>query len=360
MKKKKEISTYAFVYHYWNINNLMSYYGYKEDWDQKKYSAFDIFVEHPLGENSTRRHYCGSIKQKRWIEACKKGEIYGEIIAVFTGENAGIIAHEYEHQMIITHKALYGQDTLYNKNDGYAKFSTSGIHEPKSEEAKKNMRDSWTPERRKAKGDVVRALWKDPEYRENMPDRHGENNGMYGKGYKLKGENNGMYNNHHSEATRQLLSELKTIWICPIRLAYLRNSKKMYIKDIAKELGVCVGCIKKNIKKYNLPKIDKRNHNYIVIDRDKLYQLYVIEKKTVRECAKIFGVGKNVINNRAKEYGFYERKTGKNNYNYVEVDLDKLYDLYVNQKMTIEQCSKELGCSGSVIWSRLHKFGISR
>lgn len=141
----------AFVYHYWNIKNFMSYYGYKEK-IIKNYMPKDIFVEHPLGENSTNTHYCSSCKQKRWKEACKRGEIYGEIIAVFTGENAGIIAHEYEHQMIITHKALYGQDTLYNENDGYAKFSTAGITPEKApfgghnhtEKSKKQISDTVT------------------------------------------------------------------------------------------------------------------------------------------------------------------------------------------------------------------------
>lgn len=349
----------AFVYHYWNIETLKSYYGYKESWD-KKYSPFDIFIEHPTTEKNNSKQYTGSIKQKKWKQDKLAGKIYGEIIAVFTGENAGNLAHEYEHQMIITHKAKYGQETLYNRNDGYAGFSTAGVHTPKSEKAKKNMRDSWTPERRKEKGDVSRNLWKDPEYRNNMPDRHGKNNNMYGKGYKLKGEKNGMYNNHHSEETRQLLSELKTFWICPIRLAYLYNAKQLYIKDIAKEFRVGGSVISKNIKKYKLPKRNKRSHKYIVVNKDKLYQLYVVEKRTTRECAKILGVGAGIITERAKEYGFYERKTGKNHYRYIDVDLDKLYDLYVNQKMTIEQCSKELGCSGSVIWSRLHKYGISR
>ena len=138
MAKNHKKHKIAFVYHYWNIETLKSYYGYKESWNSHIYSPFDIFVPHPLGEKSTNIHYCSSCKQKEWKQDCKDGKIYGEIIVVFTGENAGELAHEYEHQMIINHKALYGQEALYNRNDGYAKFSTAG--KPCSDKAKENLR----------------------------------------------------------------------------------------------------------------------------------------------------------------------------------------------------------------------------
>ena len=41
--------------------------------------------------------------------------------------------------------------------------------------------------------------------RDSMPDRHGENNPMYG--VRLTGEKNGMYGKHHTEETKKLLSE---------------------------------------------------------------------------------------------------------------------------------------------------------
>ena len=166
----------AFVYHYWNINNLMSYYGYKKDWNKKKYSLFDIFVTHPLGEKSTKNHYCGSITQDRWVKACENGEIYGEIIAVFTGKNAGILAHEYEHQMIISHKAKYGQETLYNRSDGYVKFSTLGYKASEGTRKKQSLakKNKKLPDKTKKKMSIAH-----------------------------KGEKNGMFGKHFSEGAKQ-------------------------------------------------------------------------------------------------------------------------------------------------------------
>jgi len=67
------------------------------------------------------------------------------------------------------------------------------------------------------------------------------------------GEKNGFYNHHHTEETKQLLSELKTIWICPLKIAYLYNIKKFTIKKISEQLGVCTGVISDAMKKNNIP-----------------------------------------------------------------------------------------------------------
>lgn len=242
----------AFVYHYWNINSLMSYYGYKESWN-KKLSPHQVFVNHPLGEKSTNVHYCSSCRQKRWKEACENGEIYGEIIAIFTGENAGELAHEYEHQMIITHKEKYGQNTLYNRNDGYAKFSTAG--KKTSEETKKKLIEidnkRWAkPGERKKKSDQSKEMWKNPDIRKQIIDgitgktRSEEQRKNYSKGAKDRwGDKN----------ERKRASELgKRNWenqeyrnkFCKIVIQYTKDGNFVAewpsVREIIRQLGLNV------------------------------------------------------------------------------------------------------------------------
>jgi len=262
----------AFVYHYWNINNLMSYYGYKENWNQKKRSTFDIFVEHPLGENSTNTHYCSSCRQKRWKEACKNGEIYGEIIAVFTGENAGELAHEYEHQMIITHKALYGQDSLYNRNDGYSKFSTTGlavrgfIGHKHTEETKIKMHKSAVG---RHQSEETRKKLSESHKGKKLSEEHRKKIAECNKGKKL------------SEETKRKIAE--------------GNKGKKLSEE----------------QKQKISKCHKGMHyHYKEIDIELVKKLNLEEHLTLAKIAKIIGVNDKTLKTRCIEAGFKYNKRG--------------------------------------------------
>lgn len=262
----------AFVYHYWNINNLMSYYGYKENWNQKKYSAFDIFVEHPLGENSTKNHYCGSIKQKRWIEACKKGEIYGEIIGVFTGENAGELAHEMEHQMIITHKAIYGQETLYNRNDGYAKFSTAGLavcgftNHKHSNETKRKMSEVATG---RHKSEETRKKLSESHKGKKLSEEHKRKIGEGNKGKKL------------SEETKIKIGE--------------GNKGKKLSEEQKQKISECHKGM---------------HYHYKEIDMELVKKLNLEDHLTLSKISKIIGINIKTLKYRCIEVGFKYNKRG--------------------------------------------------
>jgi hypothetical protein len=59
----------------------------------------------------------------------------------------------------------------------------------------------------------------------------------------------------------------------------------------------------------------RKNEHYIEISKDELYKLYIVEKRSLVDIAKIYYVSHPTIVNRLKEFGFYmkhkERKNAK-------------------------------------------------
>ena len=93
-------------------------------------------------------------------------------------------------------------------------------------------------------------------------------------------------------------------------------------------------------------------------DLEKIKELYVNEKKSTREIGKVFRVGKNLIIDRLKAMNIKIRKNGEGKK--IDSDLKKIRKLYVNQKKTIKEIAKILNVSISYIHKRLKKAKINR
>lgn len=86
--------------------------------------------------------------------------------------------------------------------------------------------------------------------------------------------------------------------------------------------------------------------------KNQLEKLYIIQKKTLAECADIFNCHPTTLAILAGRYGLRKR-TGK-------VSETQLKHLYINQGQRVKQIAEELGYAASSISTYLSRLGIKR
>ena len=140
---------------------------------------------------------------------------------------------------------------------------------------------------------------------------------------------------------------------------YLEKGFSAY--KISKIMNVCSPSIKRRLKKMNI-KIRPRKHygwglNKIPLDLEKIKRLYLYENKTCEEIAKIFGVNLTTILGGLNKLKIVKRKGELTK---IKLDLNKIKDLYINQKKSALEISKILEVNSWIIYSRLKELGIER
>lgn len=93
---------------------------------------------------------------------------------------------------------------------------------------------------------------------------------------------------------------------------YVKDNKSA--NDIAKTLGINEQTIWRRLIEFNIPRrkgnTGLKSPRKINIDRDQLFQIYSIEKKTVREVARIIKVSEDTIYQRLREFKIPRIKSG--------------------------------------------------
>lgn len=97
-----------------------------------------------------------------------------------------------------------------------------------------------------------------------------------------------------------------------------------------------------------------------MLDREELYQLYVVEQKTGKEIAAIAGVrSKQCIYIWLKKYKI-PRRSMRAAQRPVEPDKKTLETLYIEQELSIDDIARHLGSSESSISRLLDAYGIQK
>ncbi len=100
------------------------------------------------------------------------------------------------------------------------------------------------------------------------------------------------------------------------------------------------------------------------IDRGQLYQLYIVEEKSVRDVAKILDASDRTIKNRLKEFDIPARDRIKAVQKGIKkklkkiIDKDFLYNLYVVQDKSSREVSKICKTSHMVVIQNLRDYNI--
>ena len=124
-------------------------------------------------------------------------------------------------------------------------------------------------------------------------------------------------------------------------------NQNLSMTQIANKLNIGRGAVQHYVEKYKL----KKEASSYKIDKD-LLKKYIEDGRTISSISKEFGCSGSVISSRINTYGikFIRRK-----YNF---DPEELKDLYINQKMSISKMAKNFGCSDLIIRIRLKELGL--
>lgn len=93
------------------------------------------------------------------------------------------------------------------------------------------------------------------------------------------------------------------------------------------------------------------------LNRENLKKLYLKEGKTTREIAKILGCSFDTVRVRCKEFGIPLRNPGSKK---LEIDELTLRRLYIKERKSMTEIAKIFNCAISAISMRAKRYGLQR
>lgn len=117
--------------------------------------------------------------------------------------------------------------------------------------------------------------------------------------------------------------------------------------ELAKENGVSIATIKTHLYEKGIRKPD-------IINEQTLKELYVVEKKTIKEIAILLGHDRNAVSRALKKYGIQR----ENHYSQYDSSLDAEWiELYTAQKMSTSAIAQQYGVSHNIVKNHLVQNG---
>ena len=94
-------------------------------------------------------------------------------------------------------------------------------------------------------------------------------------------------------------------------------------------------------------------------DRETLDRLYTDEGLSFAQIGRRIGVSSGTATKMVDEYGI-KRRPKRLGLTALGFDRDRLYELYVTNKMSLNDIARMVGVSGSNVWNQLKRYGIER
>jgi DNA-binding XRE family transcriptional regulator/catechol 2,3-dioxygenase-like lactoylglutathione lyase family enzyme len=139
-----------------------------------------------------------------------------------------------------------------------------------------------------------------------------------------------------------------------IRRLYIKQGKTL--RETAKLLGLTRKELLSAMARAGIearPEEPKPLNSFSVSLR-RLNRLYLHEKRTQAEVARILGVSSSTISQVVKAAGISRPKRST----FENLDVEQLRDLYIGRQMTLQQVAKVVGCSTSCVWTAIKHAGI--
>jgi predicted transcriptional regulator len=127
--------------------------------------------------------------------------------------------------------------------------------------------------------------------------------------------------------------------------------------EIGKLLGVSHTTVARYLKNYGFD-VKKRQPSYIraSLDKDELHRMHILEEKSTYQIAEILGVDRTTVGKYLKKYGI--KTTHKKLSLRKNIDKDKLYNFYVVEKKSIGEIAKIFNVASNVIRNRLKELNV--
>lgn len=136
-------------------------------------------------------------------------------------------------------------------------------------------------------------------------------------------------------------------------------------QECAKYFECSVGTIDRLLGKFGIKKekvkisetISQAQIVYKIAYAD-LYNQYIILDQTRDQCAKYFNCGKHIIDHFLSKYNITKNRKGPKRQ--LIITYENLYDIYIVQNKTLKECMEIFNCSKSTILRRLKEYNISK
>ena len=128
--------------------------------------------------------------------------------------------------------------------------------------------------------------------------------------------------------------------------------------EIAKKLGVGRRKVREELVRYGIRRPGGRlDHFASLHSRSEIKKLYIIQGMHQTEAAAKLGISRKMFRRLLTHYRIEHRHRG--GLRRVDIDCDKLRQLYIDERRTAIAIAKIFGCSSRTIRDRLQKLGIT-
>jgi len=136
----------------------------------------------------------------------------------------------------------------------------------------------------------------------------------------------------------------------------------MSLNKIRKIFNVHVSTLSKRLKEKNItvkpPTQASREIREKQVDIEKMVDMYVNQKIDLAEIGEKLNINKTTVHKKLKKLGVKTRSSGEAQA--IELDIVKLEDMYVNQKISTTKIGEIMGVHGNTIRRKLKILGIPR
>lgn len=134
----------------------------------------------------------------------------------------------------------------------------------------------------------------------------------------------------------------------------LCEDQQLSLQSIAAKLHIRVGSLRRAMKECGIRR--PRTSRYIPLDRERLYQLYIVEGFTQVKTAALLKVTIDKLRKELRRHGIEDRhKRGKDP---IVVDHDRLYREYVVERKSQQQVAASFGLTAWMIRRELRRHNI--
>lgn len=96
------------------------------------------------------------------------------------------------------------------------------------------------------------------------------------------------------------------------------------------------------------------------IEKEQLYQLYIIKNMTTNECAEFYGCCYGLIRSKLREFGIYKPKHLWDKCKKFDITKEQLHQLYIVENRSRKECAEFFGCSDPLIKIKIRKYKLQK
>lgn len=142
---------------------------------------------------------------------------------------------------------------------------------------------------------------------------------------------------------------------------YINQDKEA--KELAKYFNCSLRVLYRRLKEFGFTKTKPNPHipekycyNLIMLNKEKLYEEYIIKNKSINTILKEFNITINTLSKNLKIYEFRKREKRKK----YDVSYEQFYKEYITNNKTINECCDIFGCKVGYIGILVRKYNIRK